>query len=211
MRRERSTASITNRESVRLGSSVVSRIPCSNTPVVASLIQTDHRYDQGFSLHRLTSTSPSTCRTATAHVPSTRHARCNRFPRHGAFSLPYDTPRKRHFVASRISFNELIGKCLEPRSLILNVDAFRVGCSAEQYPHPQLRLKTLGLPVERQRILEVLIHAPDRLTGFVQLDLPSFRSDGLIYIRLRKGIELGVVQGTDTKYLSELVDRLERS
>jgi hypothetical protein len=46
--------------------------------------------------------------------------------------------------------------------------------------------------------------------GFVELKLSSCRSDGMIHIRLSGGLELGVVTGTDTKYLSELVSALER-
>jgi len=45
--------------------------------------------------------------------------------------------------------------------------------------------------------------------GFVELKLSSSGNDGLIHIRLRRGIELGVVPGTDTKYLCELVNTLE--
>jgi hypothetical protein len=46
-------------------------------------------------------------------------------------------------------------------------------------------------------------------SGFVELKLNSSQRDGLIHIRLRRGIELGVVPGTDTKYLGELVNMLE--
>jgi hypothetical protein len=45
--------------------------------------------------------------------------------------------------------------------------------------------------------------------GFVELKFNSSGNDGLIHIRLRRGIELGVVPGTDTKYLCELVNTLE--
>ena len=45
--------------------------------------------------------------------------------------------------------------------------------------------------------------------GFVELKLNASGNDGLIHIRLRRGIELGIVPGTDTKYLGELVNRLE--
>jgi hypothetical protein len=47
--------------------------------------------------------------------------------------------------------------------------------------------------------------------GFVELKFSSQRSDGLIHIRLRKGIELGVVTGTDTRYLADLISALEQS
>ena len=46
-------------------------------------------------------------------------------------------------------------------------------------------------------------------SGFVELQLNSSGNDGLIHIRLRRGIELGIVPGTDTKYLGELVNALE--
>ena len=47
--------------------------------------------------------------------------------------------------------------------------------------------------------------------GFVESKLDSSGSDGLIHIRLLRGIELGIVPGTDTKYLGELVNTLESS
>lgn len=47
--------------------------------------------------------------------------------------------------------------------------------------------------------------------GFVELKLPSGGNDGHIHIRLNKGVELGVVSGTDTKYVAELVRALERN
>jgi len=45
--------------------------------------------------------------------------------------------------------------------------------------------------------------------GFVELKLDASGAGGLIHIRLRRGIELGVVPGTDTKYLAELIKTLE--
>ena len=45
--------------------------------------------------------------------------------------------------------------------------------------------------------------------GFVELKLNASGNDGLIHIRLRRGIELGIVPGTNTKYLCELVNALE--
>ena len=50
--------------------------------------------------------------------------------------------------------------------------------------------------------------------GFVEVKPTSKRHmghDGLIYIRLQKGTELGFVPGTDTRYLAELVDALKMS
>jgi len=47
--------------------------------------------------------------------------------------------------------------------------------------------------------------------GFLKLKIPEYRSDGMIYIRLRTGIEIGVVSGTDVRYVAELAGELERS
>ena len=47
--------------------------------------------------------------------------------------------------------------------------------------------------------------------GFVELKLNTPDNDGLIHIRLRSGIELGVVAGTDMQYLGHLVNTLESS
>jgi hypothetical protein len=51
------------------------------------------------------------------------------------------------------------------------------------------------------------------VNGFVEIK-PSadrhMKHDGLIYIHLQKGTELGFVPGTDTRYLAELVNALER-
>ena len=47
--------------------------------------------------------------------------------------------------------------------------------------------------------------------GFVELKVSSPRNDSLIHVRLRKGLVLGVVTGTDAKYVAELVSALERS
>jgi hypothetical protein len=45
--------------------------------------------------------------------------------------------------------------------------------------------------------------------GFVELKLNSTDNVAVIHIRLRRGIELGIVPGTDTRYLGELVNVLE--
>tara|TARA_B100000949_G_C13838047_1_gene267360 strand:- start:98 stop:406 length:309 start_codon:yes stop_codon:yes gene_type:complete len=47
--------------------------------------------------------------------------------------------------------------------------------------------------------------------GFLKLKVPAHRSDGMIYIRLRTGIEIGIVSGTEVRYVAELVGELERS
>ena len=48
------------------------------------------------------------------------------------------------------------------------------------------------------------------LDGFIKLKLPANRAAGMIYLRLRTGIELGVVPGTDVRYVGELVNELDR-
>ena len=46
--------------------------------------------------------------------------------------------------------------------------------------------------------------------GFLKLKNRNYRSDGMIYVRLRTGIEIGVVSGTDVSYVADLVVELER-
>ena len=46
--------------------------------------------------------------------------------------------------------------------------------------------------------------------GFIKLTLSANRGDGMIYLRLRTGIELVLVPGTDVKYVGELGSELER-
>ncbi len=47
--------------------------------------------------------------------------------------------------------------------------------------------------------------------GFLKLKIPAHRTEGMIYIRLRTGIEIGIVSGTEVSYVAELVGELERS
>jgi len=50
-----------------------------------------------------------------------------------------------------------------------------------------------------------------RSEGFVELPVRSERRDSLVRVRLKSGLELGVVPGTDTRYVAELVGALERT
>jgi len=45
----------------------------------------------------------------------------------------------------------------------------------------------------------------------VEVKIPQQQPSGLIHIRLNKGMELGVVPGTDVGYVGELVKALEES